>query len=72
MSFDLEKYIPTVVLVQVKLPPLPLHCCFDDVLAAIGNSLGQYIDKLETKSPLFSYARICVEVDLDIKDCQKL
>ena len=32
---------------------------------AIGNSLGNYIDKAEPKVSLFSCARICVEVDLE-------
>ena len=32
-------------------------------MQAIGNSLGNYIDKAEPKGPLFSYARICIEVD---------
>ena len=63
LSFDTEKYIPFGVLVWVKLPHLPLQRWSDEVLASIGNSLWRYIDKYEPKSPMFSFARICVEVD---------
>ena len=31
----------------------------------IGNSLGKYIDKAKPRGPLFSCARICIEVDLE-------
>ena len=65
LSFDLEKDIPKAVSVWVKLPHLPLHCWNDEDFQAIGNTLGKYIDKLELKSPMFSCARICVEVDLE-------
>ena len=65
ISFDPEKDVPSVVPVWVRLPQLSLHCWNDETLQAIGNSLGNYIDKVEPKGSLFSYARICVEVDLE-------
>ena len=34
-------------------------------MKAIVKSLDKYIDKVEPKGPLFSYARICVEVELE-------
>ena len=64
LSFNPEKDIPKAVPVWVKLPHLPLHCWNDEDFRAIGNTLGKYIDKSEPKSPMFSYARICIEVDL--------
>ena len=57
--------VPLAVPVWVRLPHLPLHCWNDETLQAIGNSLDKYIDKAEPKGPLFSCARICVEVDLE-------
>ena len=54
-----------MVPVWVKLPHLPIHCWNDEDFQAIGNTLGKYIDKSEPKAPMFSCARICVEVDLE-------
>ena len=51
--------------VWVRLPHLPLHCWISDSLEAIGNKLGKYIDTAVRKDQ-YSYARICVEVDLEI------
>ena len=65
LSFDPEKDVPYAVPVQVRLPHLPLCCQNDETLHAIGNSLGKYIEKAEPKGPLFSCARIYVEVDLE-------
>ena len=65
LSFNPEKYIPKEVPVWVKLPHLPLHCWNDEDFRTIGNTLGKYVDKSEPKAPMFSYARICVEVDLE-------
>ena len=65
MSFSAEKDIPNAVPMWVKLPHLPLHCCNDEDFRTIGNTLGKYVDKSESKAPMFSYARICVEVDLE-------
>jgi len=49
----------------VRLPDLPLHCCKYETLKCIGNILGRYIDKACPKEGMFSYARICVRVDLE-------
>ena len=65
LSFDPEKYFHSSIPVWVKLPHLPLHCWNDEYLKAIGNTLKKYIDKSEPKPPMFSCARICVEVDLE-------
>jgi hypothetical protein len=46
-DFSLENGVPTVVLVWVELPHIPLHCWSDDALRSIGNSIGRYIDKVE-------------------------
>ena len=64
LSFGLERDVPLGGPVWVRLPHLQLHCWNDETLQAIENSLGKYIDKAEPKGPLFSCARICVEVDL--------
>ena len=60
-----KKDVPLAVPVWVRLPHLPLHCWNDETLQAIGNSLGNYIDKAEPKCHFLSYTRICVEVDLE-------
>ena len=65
LSFDSEKDVPLVVLVWVCLPHLPLCYWNDETLQAIGNPLGNYIDKAKPKDPLFSCARINVEVHLE-------
>ena len=65
LYFDLEKDVPSTVLVQVRLPHLPLHSWNDEALQAIGNTLGKYIDKEDPKGRLFSCTRIGVEVDLE-------
>ena len=65
LSFDPKKDVPSAVSVWVHLPHIPLHYWNDEALQAIGNSLGKYIDKAYPKEPLFSCARICVEVDLE-------
>ena len=65
LSFDPEKYIPSSVLVWVKLPHLALHCWNVEDLKVIGNVLGKYVYKSEPKPPMLSCSRICVEVDLE-------
>ena len=65
LSFDIEKDVPSAVSIWVRLPHLSLHCCNDEMLQAIGISLGNYIEKEEPKGTLFSYARIYVEVDME-------
>jgi hypothetical protein len=63
--FDLESDIPSMILVWVYLPHLPFHCWGDEVIRSIGDSLGKFIDKAKPKSMILSYARICVEVDME-------
>ena len=64
-NFDPSLDVLSAVPVWVRLPHLPLHCWNFDSLEAIGSTLGKYIDKADRKDQ-FSYARICVEVDLEI------
>jgi hypothetical protein len=64
-KFNLENDIPYAIPVWVHLPHLPLHCWSDDALCCIGNTLGKYMDGVEPRENMFSYARICVEVDLE-------
>jgi hypothetical protein len=65
-DFDPEVDILSTVPIWVCLPHLPFHCWGDDVLKSIGDAIGKYIDKEESKPPMFSSAQICVEVDLEI------
>ena len=58
--------MPSVVPVWVRLPHLPLHCWNSESLEVIENTLGKYIDREERKEQ-YSCARICVEVDLEIR-----
>ena len=64
-DFDPTQDVPSAVPVWVRLPHLPLHYWNSDSLVAIGNKLGNYIDKAE-QTDQYSCARICVEVDLEI------
>ena len=64
-DFDPEADIPKAVLVWVRLPNLPMHCWNPNLLKAIGNTLGRYIDMASPKDQ-YTYARICVEVDLEV------
>jgi hypothetical protein len=34
-------------------------------LKSIGDGIGKYIGKVEPNPPMFSYAIICIEVDLE-------
>ena len=65
MDFNPTQDVPSVILVWVRLPHLPLHCWNLESLEAIGNTLGKYIDRAELKDQ-YSCARICLEVDLEI------
>ena len=56
---------PTVVPMWVRLPNLPVHCWNWDLLKHIGNALGKFIDR-ENNKDNYDYARICVEVDLEV------
>jgi hypothetical protein len=64
-SFDPESEVPKEVPVWVRLPNLPIHCWNSSSLQAIGNGLGNYIDKADPKDQ-YSCARICVEVNLEV------
>jgi hypothetical protein len=63
--FNMEIDVPSAILVWVKLPHLPLHCWSDYALCCIGNSMEKYIDTKKPKESIFTYAKICVEVDLE-------
>jgi hypothetical protein len=62
--FDPENDIPSVIPVWVRLPHFPFHCWGDEVIKSICDTLGVYIDRDESKTSLYSCARICVEVYL--------
>jgi hypothetical protein len=64
-SFDPAVEVPKDVPVWVRLPNLSIHCWNPSSLQAIGNGLGQYIDRADPKDQ-YSCARICVEVDLEV------
>lgn len=65
-DFDAATMIVTKMPVWVRLHGLPLHFWHPTVLIAIGNSLGKILkmDEERTSRGLFTFARICVEVDL--------
>ena len=65
LDFEPTQDVPSTVPIWVRLPHLPLHCWNSDFLEAIGNKIGNYIDRVERKDQ-YSCARICVEVDLEI------
>jgi len=65
LDFDPTQDVPSAVPVWVRLPHLPLHCWNPESLETIGNALGRYLDTAEIKDHI-SYARICVEVDIEI------
>jgi hypothetical protein len=64
-DFDPAVDVPKAVPVWVRLPNLPVHCWNGDSLRHIGNALGKFIDRANTKDQ-FDCARICVEVDLEV------
>lgn len=64
-DFDPAVDVPTAVPVWVRLPNLPVHCWNWHSLKHIGNTLGKFIDKANSKDQ-YDYARICVEVDLEV------
>jgi len=65
-DFDPNKMTVTKMPVWVRLHNLPLHFWSERVLEGIGNSIGKYIktDLERIDERLFTFARICVEVDL--------
>ena len=64
-NFKPSQDVSSAVPIWVRLPHLPLHCWNLESLEIIGDDLGKFIDRDERKGQ-FSYARICVEVDLEI------
>jgi len=65
-EFDANTMVVTKMPVWVRLPNLPLPYWHHLVLEDIGNLLGSFIksDKERQDKGLFTYARICVEIDL--------
>jgi hypothetical protein len=64
-DFNQENNVPSAVVMWVHMPHLPLHCWSNDTLRNIGNSIGQYIDKVELKENLLYHAKFFIEVDLE-------
>eukprot|EP00253_Pinus_taeda_P029321 PITA_29321 len=65
VDFDPELDVPSAVPIWVRLPHLPLHCWGDELVRAIGNVVGRFIDRSEPKDNMQACAHRCVEVDLD-------
>lgn len=65
-EFDANSMVVTKMPVWVRLHNLPIHLWTDQVLAGIGNTIGRFIkwDTQRLEERIFTYARICVEVDL--------
>jgi len=65
-EFDANSMVVTKMPVWVRLPNLPLPFWHHMVLEDIGNLLGSFIkrDPDRNEQGLFTYARICVEIDL--------
>lgn len=66
LDFDANSMVVTKMSVWVRLPNLPLPFWHHLVLEDIGNLLGKHIknDTERHEQGLFTYARICVEIDL--------
>ena len=65
-EFDANSFIVSKIPVWVRLHNLPIHFWDQKILASIGNAIGRYI-KMDTQridERIFTFARICVEVDL--------
>ena len=65
-EFDAHTMVVTKMPIWVRLPNLPLPFWHHLVLEDIGNLLGKFIksDSDLNEQGLFTYARICVEIDL--------
>lgn len=65
-DFDANKTVVSTMPVWVRLHNLPLHFWHRKALTAIGNSIRKHlkIDEDRANRGIFTYARICVEVDL--------
>eukprot|EP00253_Pinus_taeda_P024612 PITA_24612 len=64
-DFDPTVDVPSAVPLWVRLPNLPVHCWNWDSLKHIRNTLGKFIDRANNRDQ-YDYARICVEVDLEV------
>ena len=65
-DFDANSMVVTKMPVWVRLPNLPLPFWHHLVLEDIGNLLGRFIksDSDRKEQGVFTYGRICVEIDL--------
>lgn len=65
-DFDTNTMVVSKMPVWVRLHNLPLHFWHHKVLIAIGNTLGKClkIDEHRLTKGIFTFAKICVEVDL--------
>ena len=65
-DFDPATVVITRTPVWIRLPNLPVHLWHVAVYKAIGNTLGSFItrDYGQEIKGLYTYARICVELDL--------
>lgn len=65
-DFDANAMVVSTTPVWVRLHNLPLHFWHRKVLITIGNSLGKFLKVDEDRAirGIFTFARICVEVDL--------
>lgn len=65
-GFDPATVVITRTPVWIRLPNLPTHLWHTVVYRAIGNTLGSFIrgDFWRETKGLYTYARICVELDL--------
>lgn len=65
-DFDPATAVITKTPIWMRLPNLPAHLWHTVVYRAIGNTLGSFImgDFWRETKGLYSYARICVELDL--------
>jgi len=65
-GFDANTMVVSKMPIWVRLHNLPLHFCHHNVLISTGNTLGKFlkIDGDKLKRGIFTFTRICVEVDL--------
>ena len=65
-DFDPATAVITKTPVWIRLPNLPVHLWHVRVYKAIGNTLGSFLmgDYWRENKGLYTYARICVELDL--------
>ena len=65
-DFDPATAVITKTPVWIRLPNLPAHLWHFAVYKAIGNTLGSFImgDYWRENKGLYTYARICAELDL--------